>query len=265
MNAPRPTMPRSLAPRHRLGRVATLLGAFALVVCVIVAAGPASNARAAGTANTRTFASEPARQIVSTALSTAAKMGSVEMSSSTTVSGQSYALVTLSSATQGEQTLRVGPAKTVVRVVGGDVFINDTATAIQAQFGVSAPKYANRWIEIPRASSYFAHFNSFILLASLMSEVAPGDPLKTTKVMTVDKTSVVGVSGRPNIHLGLASGSETLYVATRAPHVPVELVASDVVQGQREVFVITFTHWGQRVVVAKPAASIPISATNLPK
>ncbi len=235
------------------------------MMAVVVTWGPAPRARAAGTASAPTFAGEPAHQIVSTALSTATKMGSVTAASSTTVSGQDYSLVTLSSMTSGQQTLHVGAAKTIVRVVSGVVYINDTATAIQAQFGVSAPKYANRWIEITSASSYFAHFNSFILLPSLLSEVAPGDPLKTTKVTTVDKTTVVGVSGRPNIHLGLASGSETLYVAANAPHVPVELVAADVVQGQREVFVITFSHWGQHVNVVRPATATPISSTGLPK
>jgi len=239
--------------------------ALGATIAALVTWGPAAHATAAGTATTRTFANQPAHQIVATALSTATKLGSVTMTSSTKMSGQDYSLVTLSSAASGQQTLRVGTAKTIVRVVGGNVYINDSATAIQAQFGVSAPKYANRWIEITPASSYFTHFNSFILMPSLLSELAPGDPLKTAKVMTVDRTSVIGVTGRPNIHLGLASGSETLYVATSTPHVPVELVAADVVQGQREVFVITFTHWGQRVNINRPTSSILISSTNLPK
>lgn len=241
------------------------VGVVASLVAALLTWGPSTHATAAGTGATPTFVSQPARQIVATAMSTAAKMGSVIMSSSTTVSGQKYSLVTISSAKAGQQTLRVGTAKTIVRVVGGRVYINDTDTAIQAQFGVSDPKYANRWIEITSTNSYFTHFNSFILLPSLLSEVAPGDPLKTTKVTTLEKSSVVGVTGRPNIHLGLASGSETLYVSTGAPHVPVELVASDVVQGQREVFVINFTHWGQRISVNEPSNSTPISSTNLPK
>jgi hypothetical protein len=74
----------------------------------------------------------------------------------------------------------------------------------------------------------------------------------------------VGVTGSPNIHLGLASGTETVYVALAAPHVPVEMVASDVVQGQRQTFVITFTNWGKDFHITKPSPSVPISSTNLP-
>ncbi|MBW4029666.1 MAG: hypothetical protein HIU57_03180 [Acidobacteria bacterium] len=251
------------APRPRLA--ARRLAALVATCALLVTGGPARVAHAAATAAPRSFASEPAHQIVTTALSTAVRSGSVTASSATTISGQKYSLVTISSVTSGQQTLRVGATTTVVRVADGDVYINDTAAAIQAQFGVSAPHYANRWIKITPSSSYFTHFNSFILLPSLLSEVAPNGVLKTTKMLTLDKTSVVGVTGRPNIHLGLASGSETLYVATRAPHVPVELVAADVVQGQREVFVITFTHWGQRANVSKPATSTPISSTSLPR
>ncbi|MBU6516162.1 MAG: hypothetical protein KGQ78_09740 [Acidobacteria bacterium] len=252
---------RRTRPRTRtISRVlVTLASTIGLVTTSAVHAG------AAGTATPRNFASEPGHQIIATALAAASAMGSVTASSSTTISGQDYSLVTVSSATAGQQILRVGAAKTLVRVVDGTVYINDTDTAIQAQFGVSAPKYANRWIEIPPGSSHFAQFNTFILLPSLMSEVAPAGALTTTKMTTVDKTSVVGVTGRPNIHLGLASGSETLYVAANAPHVPVRLVASDVVQGKREVFVISFAHWGQRVSIRRPTPSTPIAATSLPK
>jgi hypothetical protein len=107
-------------------------------------------------------------------------------------------------------------------------------------------------------------FNSGILLASMLSEVTPGGTLKTTKTSTLQHKLVVGVTGKPNIHLGLASGTETVYVATTLPHVPVELIASDLVQGQRATFVITFTNWGKNFHVTKPATSIPISSTKFP-
>ena len=255
---------RRRGPQHRTLRVRMLAGA-ALAASLMMTSGPLAHAGAAGTAATAPpFATQSGRQIIAGAMVAAKAMGSVTSSSSTTISGQAYSLVTNASLTSGQQTLRLGAAKTVVRVVGGVIYINDTDTAIQAQFGVSDPKYANRWIEIPSTNSYFAHFNTFILLSSLLSEVAPGGTLKTTKTTMVDKTSVVGVTGKPNIHLGLASGTETVYVSTLAPHLPVELVASDVVQTQRETFVVIFTNWGKRFNVTKPTTSIPISSTDLP-
>jgi len=250
---------------HHTGLVRALAG-IALVTSLILTGGPLTRAGAAGTSTAPAFAAQSGRQIIADAMVAAKAMGSVTSSSATTISGQAYSLVTEANLTSGQQTLRVGAAKTIVRVIGEVLYLNDNGsdTAIQAQFGVSDPKYANQWIEVPSTSSYFAHFNAFILLSSLLSEVAPAGALKTNKASLVGTTPVVGVSGKPNIHLGLASGTETVYVSTLAPHVPVELVASDVVQGQHETFLITFTHWGKRFNVAKPAKSIPISSTNLP-
>jgi hypothetical protein len=210
------------------------------------------------------FATESGQKIMAAAMTAARVQGSCTSSSATTISGQAYASVTNSSATTGQQSLRLGNAKSVVRIVNGVVYINDDAAAIQAQFGVSAPSDVNKWIAIPSTNSNFVRFNSGILLASMLSEVTPGGTLKTTKTSTLQHKLVVGVTGKPNIHLGLASGTETVYVATTLPHVPVELIASDLVQGQRATFVITFTNWGKNFHVTKPATSIPISSTKFP-
>jgi hypothetical protein len=210
------------------------------------------------------FTTQSARQIITAAMTAAKAEGSATSSSATTISGQAYSSVTNSSVSSGTQTLRIGPAKSVVRVVGGVVYINDDAAAIQAQFGVSAPQDANRWIAIPSTNSNYARFNSGILLASMLSEVSPAGALKTTATLTVLHTLVVGVTGKPNIHLGLASGTETLYVAATGAHVPIELVASDTVQGQRQTFVITFSNWGKNFHVASPPTWLSISATKLP-
>lgn len=237
----------------------------ALMTGVTMTSGPLVRADAAGTATKANFSTESGRQIIGVATRAAMARGSVTASSTTTISGQKYSILTQSNLASGQQTLHVGAATTIVRVIGGVVYIRDTDTAIQAQFGISDPRYANRWIEIPATSSYFAHFNSDILLASLLSEIAPGGTLTTTKVTRVGVIPVIGVTGKPNIHLGLASGSETLYVTTAAPHVPVELVASDVVQGQRQTFVISFTRWGKKIDVTRPTPAVSIFSTNLPK
>lgn len=210
------------------------------------------------------FASESGQKIMAAAMAAARVQGSCTSSSATTISGQAYASVTNSSATSGQQSLRLGSAKSVVRVVGGVVYIDDDPAAIQSQFGVSAPTDANKWIAIPSTNSNFVRFNSGILLASMLSEVTPGGTLRTTKTSTFQHKLVVGVTGKPNIRLGLASGTETVYVAVTLPHVPVELVATDAVPGQRATFVITFTNWGKNFHVTKPATSIPISSTKLP-
>ena len=148
--------------------------------------------------------------------------------------------------------------------MGGVVYIKENAAAMVEQFGISDPKAVNRWISIPRSNANFSLFNAYIILPSMLSEMTPGGTLKTTKPTIVNHQLVVGVRGSPNIHLGLATGVETLYVTVSGPHLPVELVASDVVQGQKQTFVISYSHWGAPFHIVKPSPSLPISMTRLP-
>lgn len=247
--------------RLRRVRTARLFAATLAASSLWLSVGSLTNATAASQSS---FAMQSGRQIISAAMTAATKEGSATSSSAATISGQSYTSVTNSSTTSGEQMLRLGQAQSVVRVVANVVYIRDDAAAIQAQFGVSAPSVANKWIKIPSTNSNFARFNSGILLASMLSELPPTGTLKTTKTATVSGTMVVGVTGKPNIHLGLASGTETLYVNATGTHVPFELIASDVLQGQRQTFVITFSNWGLNFHLTKPANSTPISTTKLP-
>jgi hypothetical protein len=228
---------------------------------LVLGLGPVTSA---GAASTTAFSSESGRQIMATAMTAARAKSSCTWSTTTKVSGQAYSSMTNSAMTTGQQTLVIGDAWTVVRVVAGVVYIKENVTAMQEQFGVNDPKAANRWIAIPTTNSNFARFNTYILLPSMLSEVTPAGALKTTKTTTLNHQLVVGVTGRPNIHLGLASGTETVYVAVAAPHVPVEMVASDVVQGQRQTFVITYTNWGKNFHITKPSPSLAISSTKLP-
>ena len=249
---------RRRATRVARTRVATILLA---TLSVTFGWGPVSRA---GAATPVAFAAESGHQIMTAALAAALASSSCTSATSTKISGQAYSSVTNSALTTGQQTLIIGDAWTVVRVVNGMVYVKENASAMREQFGVDDPPAVNRWISIPKTDSNFARFNTYILLPSMLTEIAPAGALKTSAPSSVDHRLVVGVSGKANIHLGLASGTETVYVSVAAPHVPVEMVASDVVQGQRENFVITYTNWGTNFHITKPSPVLPIAATKLP-
>lgn len=234
------------------------------VLGLVTVLWPLSAATAAGTPGS-SFAAETGSHVLAAALSAAHSMGSCTSTSSARISGQAYSSVVLSTTTTGQQTITASGAHSVVRVVGGVVYLDDNATALKDQFGVSAPKYANTWIAIPSSNSNYSRFAEGILLSSVLSEVSPSGTLKVSKVTTVDGRAVVGVSGHPNSHMGLVStGTQTLYVAATGAHVPVEIVASDVEQGARQTFVITFRGWGESLGLTAPTNSTPISRTKLP-
>jgi len=229
-----------------------------------LALAPATTAGAAGVVASN-FATQSGSKIMSTALSAARAMGSCTATSTTTISGQVYSSVVNSATTSGQQTLHIGAAVSVVKVIHATVYLNDNAVAIESQFGVSAPTLAGRWIAIDHTNSNFARFNAGIVMASLLSEIPPAGALKTTPTLVLNHTRVIGVYGRPNIHLGLASGTETVYVALDGPHVPVEVVASDIVAGVRQTFIIHYSHWGTNFHLAAPSTSLAFRATHLPQ
>ncbi len=256
----RPVTPSITTPLVRSPR-ARLATALVSILSLLLGVGPVARADAATVAS---FASLSGHQIMTSALAAATSISSCTSSTTTKISGQAYSSITNSALTTGQQTLVIGDAWTVVRVVNGVVYVKENATAMRDQFGVDDPAAVNRWIEIPRTNSNFARFNTYILLPSLLSEISPAGALKTTRPTTLNHRLVVGVTGKPNIHLGLASGTETVYVSLSAPHVPVEMTASDVVQGQRQNFVINYTNWGANFRIVKPNPVVAISSTKLP-
>src|ERR1035437_7980242 len=120
--------------RRPLGarRTAALLAAASLVFCL----GPVARANAA---TPPAFSSESGHQIMTTALGAALTLSSCVSSTATKISGQAYSSVTNSALTTGQQTLVIGNAWTVVRVVNGVVYIKENVTAMQEQFGISDP------------------------------------------------------------------------------------------------------------------------------
>jgi hypothetical protein len=155
-------------------------------------------------------------------------------------------------------------------VVPGAAYLRGDAAFLQNGLGFSvsgAASYAGKWISFGPADPGYQQLVSGDTLGSALSESTPSGTLTLTPTRTVGGRQVVGVSGGlpPDMARGGATGSVVLYVSTTAPYLPVEVVERGSLGGQSGTATITFSGWGEPVVVQAPAgavafASLPASA-----
>ena len=205
-----------------------------------------------------------AGQIANLSLASAHVEGSCTNVSVGKATGFTFGSSTDSGRLDAQEELTINQATGVVRLVKGALFTKESNQIIRLQFGISDPKYANKWISIPRSSKHYVPFSSGLTFASMIAQVRPAGKLTESKVGTLHGVKVIAINGTANTELGLNTGSETLFVSDASPYLPVELAASGRSQGVPTTLVVTFSHWGQPFTYAAPAGAILISSTNLP-
>jgi hypothetical protein len=142
----------------------------------------------------------------------------------------------------------------------GDAKFLETQLSLTAG---QAAKHVGQWISIPSSSPSFASFTGGLTLSSVTWGAKLVAPLRLTKSATVDGKRVVGVSGwAPDFTKGKVT--DTLYVATAAPNLPVELVQHGTANGYTFAATDPFLGWGEAVSVTAPSKAIPLSSINAP-
>jgi hypothetical protein len=245
--------------RSHLAKIIAGLGVTSSCIACSLQAGASSNR------SEKPIATDSGVQILAVALRNAQREGSCTSFTSSVIAGQSYGDLTNSGPKKGEQFISYGDASTDIRLLKGIVYVKANDGGIVAQFGVSDPKLANKWIKVTSSSSHYSVFSDAIAFASMLKKVPPIGTLKVTPQSKIGKRAVVGVTGEPNSELGFSTGVETLYVSTSFPYVPVELTVSGVSMAHASDFRMTFSNWGSQIEVVEPATSTPISDTKLSK
>jgi hypothetical protein len=213
----------------------------------------------------RPITSDSAAQILAVTLRTGAGEGSCTDFTSSVTAGESFGDLTNSETTEGEQFITYGRATVDIRLLDGVLYVKANSGGVLAWYGVNDRAVATKWIEVPASSPDYTSFQNAITLTSMLKEISPAGVLKATPVREVDAHRVIGVLGQPNPLLGFANGTETLYVSTTFPYVPVELIVAGVTTGSVKIFRMTFTNWGSHIEVVKPGSYTSISSTTLSK
>jgi hypothetical protein len=251
-----------------------LVGASTAVVVVAAAAiGTWLGTGGAGTPATPAAS----RQLVRSSLAAALAAGSFHYVSSSTSSSPTSAPIQQitdgdAAPTSGRQVITVGGDTFDVVVVGTTAYFRGDAAAMVASLGLPAAvaaAHAGQWIALVPGEAPYPSVQVAVTTSSALSQNITFTAARELGTTTVEgrKTTVVqgpmsAVGGQP------ARGTATLYVSTGPRRLPVRYVERGTVgSGASEAtldFTITFSSWGDKVAVARPAGAVPFAALGVP-
>jgi hypothetical protein len=99
----------------------------------------------------------------------------------------------------------------------------------------------------------------------LLLVMHPADVLSLTAPTTINGVAVIGVAGKLNVATFGVGGTATVYVATSAPFLPVQLSLVESKSGVSTNVTFTLKNWGAPVSITAPKNFTPIGQTNLPR
>ena len=215
-------------------------------------------------ATTSSLAGLSAARVLATAMAAARAAGSCLDVSTGAAVGYRFSSSTQSGPSEAREVMSFNKAVGDTLLLHGQLYVKESATIIELQFGKRDPRWANRWIHVPASSHDYTPFSRGLTFASMLSQVPPTGALHRSAVETFDHHRVVAVTGSANAELGLTRGAETLFVSAQAPFRPVEMRASGRLQGVPTTLVVVFSQWGRHFSFATPSPVTALAATDLP-
>jgi hypothetical protein len=132
-------------------------------------------------------------------------------------------------------------------------------------FNKSVPTLANPWISFARGHAYYSVFSSAMTEPTLARLLVLHGTLSVSAHLTFDARSVVAINGGNTVSSGTTLLTETLFVASTAPIVPVALVLTrHQSDSSKTIEEMTFKNWGLPVTVPAPNHSTPSSQLKFP-
>ena len=153
----------------------------------------------------------------------------------------------------------------IFRVIGKTCYLKENAAAIEQQFGVKNSPAANRWIAVPSTYSGFNDLVEGVSFGDLTAALTPLGKLTASKPTKIGNVSVIGISGTVNPKAQLSKGTETVYISTTKPYLPVKVIASGSEPSAKAVgsVVITVSKWGSTVGPTVPNPVLQFATSGL--
>lgn len=229
----------------------------AMSVLVVI---PALSSAAASTPSTLSGLS--AQQILMTTLKAASAQKTVDSVITTSLLGLTIKAVAKSGPSSGIGYLSVNGHQGEIVYLKGVIYAKFDPTIVHFEFHSSVPSVANKWLSITKASRFFSNLALGDTLPSVLQELTPAGTLSATST-TVNGRSVIALSGKDNATVGVPGGTQTLYVSTSPPFLPVEGKVHATTSGVTLDLVIQMKNWGVALSVSAPKNFTPISKTSL--
>jgi hypothetical protein len=186
--------------------------------------------------------------------------GSFHYESTASVGGVvAITLSTNSALTDGDQVQKLEGGVETTRLIGKTLYMNADAKAYAADFGVKKTTLANQWVLVPSTNKNYSNISSAILVPSVLQQLVDVNHLKEVGVGTLNGHTAIEIRGDAG-----ASGTETVYVSTAAPYLPIAVAAVSTEDGEKVSDELVFSKWGEKFTVAKPAKFVTATNSTFP-
>jgi hypothetical protein len=203
-------------------------------------------------------------QIMAIATKAAVGEGTVTRTVIANLLGTGVKSKTTSTLRSGIQTGTVRGHKLDVVYLNGVVYVKLDAALLKSEFGQSLPSLANKWISFTKGHNYFTQFSAGLTLPSLVTILTPAGALSVSTPVTIDGQQTVAVSGDVSGTTSSTQGSQTVYVSTTPPFLPVRVVVLSALSGStKPAEDIVFKNWGVPVTITRPSSYIASWKTKL--
>jgi hypothetical protein len=200
-------------------------------------------------ASAASAATKSPAEVLRLSISAMHSAGSFHYESTASVGGVvAITLSTDSALNYGDQVQKLGGGVETTRLIGKTLYMNADAKAYAADFGVKKTTLANEWVLVPSSNKNYANISSAILVPSVLQQLVDVNHLKEVGVGSVNGQAALKIRGDAG-----ASGTETVYVSTAAPYLPIAVAAVGTEDGEKVSDELVFSKWGEKFSVAKPA------------
>jgi hypothetical protein len=224
-----------------------------LVLPAVIVAFGTWSAGASGT-STKTPA-----EILQLSVSSMHNQGSFHYNSTSSIAGVvALTLSTDSALKYGDQVQSLDGGTETTRLIGKKLYMYANARAYEEDFGVKKPTLANEWVQVPSTNKNYGNIADAILVPSVMQQLVDVGSLKEAGEATVDGKKALALRNTGS------SGTETVYVSTSAPYLPIAVVADATEDGRKIINDLVFSKWGEKFTVKKPSKYVVATKKTFP-
>jgi hypothetical protein len=224
-----------------------------LVLPVVIVALGTWSAGASGT-STKTPA-----EILQLSVSSMHNEGSFHYNSTSSIAGVvALTLSTDSALKYGDQVQSLDGGTETTRLIGKKLYMYANARAYEEDFGVKKPTLANEWVQVPSTNKNYGNIADAILVPSVMQQLVDVGSLKEAGESTVDGKTALALRNTGS------SGTETVYVSTSAPYLPIAVVADATEDGRKITNDLVFSKWGEKFTVKTPSKYVVATKKTFP-
>ena len=164
----------------------------------------------------------------------------------------------------GKQTQSLGRLRDTISLIGTGLYVYANETAWKENFGVKHPTLSDEWVSVPQSNKNYVGVAIDILLPSVVRQIDRVRGLKDIGEFRVNGQLTVALRGAVTASPAEFPGTQTLYVSTSAPYLPILVTETGSTQGEKFTNQTIFSKWGEHFVVNRPSHYVVATDKTFP-